>query len=356
MKKLLLLSMLFVNYVLIAQSIVVDGLTLPHQIAKHKNYLYVNNVWGFETTDTHIARVNITTGEKESMFNTGRALALAVKDNYLYIAGDKTNLLYRVDLNAETLILETIFDFDDAEPNRILSVNNDLYVSADNEDGKGYIFKFSLDDISNPIVRENDFPVGALTELNGYLYFGEYITKEIKRIGISAMHVGFDISSSETYINTFINITGLTSFENKLYFSSTSNSNIFMINTLSDNLESVVYKNTDANISSLSVINQKLYFSQQRTGKVSTFNLVETLSINNNIKNNLVTIYPNPSTNYIKVSGLTESVDYKLYNALGKEKLSGTISNNDTINVQDFAKGFYILRFSSGETKRIIKN
>ena len=41
MKKLLLLSMLFVNYVLIAQSIVVDGLTLPHQIAKHKNYLYV---------------------------------------------------------------------------------------------------------------------------------------------------------------------------------------------------------------------------------------------------------------------------------------------------------------------------
>jgi len=69
-----------------------------------------------------------------------------------------------------------------------------------------------------------------------------------------------------------------------------------------------------------------------------------------------INIFPNPSTDFIKVSGLIKTFNYKIYNSLGAEVISGTISNNDTIITQNLTNGLYFLKFEDGNTIKFVKN
>ncbi len=58
-------------------------------------------------------------------------------------------------------------------------------------------------------------------------------------------------------------------------------------------------------------------------------------------------IYPNPSSNFIQISGLTKKVDYKLFNISGKEISQGIISNNEKIDIKNLKNGFYFLQINN---------
>ncbi|NQY29445.1 MAG: T9SS type A sorting domain-containing protein [Flavobacteriaceae bacterium] len=81
-----------------------------------------------------------------------------------------------------------------------------------------------------------------------------------------------------------------------------------------------------------------------------------TLSINhfeaalNNIK-----IYPNPTTDFIIISGLNKKVAYTIYNILGEIILEGTVTNNDKISSQALVSGVYFLKLNTGNSVKFIK-
>ena len=79
-----------------------------------------------------------------------------------------------------------------------------------------------------------------------------------------------------------------------------------------------------------------------------------TLSIEDHSYQNL-NIYPNPSSNYIQISGLTKKVNYKLFNFLGKDINQGIISNNEKIDIQNLANGLYFLQINNEVTMKFIK-
>lgn len=90
--------------------------------------------------------------------------------------------------------------------------------------------------------------------------------------------------------------------------------------------------------------------------KESTLHLqVSALSIINTEKVS-AKIYPNPSHNYLKVSGLTEVTGYTIYNILGKQLASGITANNQNINIQNLSNGIYLLKLTNNEALRFIKN
>ncbi|WP_115812916.1 NHL domain-containing protein, partial [Winogradskyella pacifica] len=68
-----------------------------------------------------------------------------------------------------------------------------------------------------------------------------------------------------------------------------------------------------------------------------------------------VIIYPNPSNDFIQLSGLSKKEKYKIYNILGSEIASGSISNKDRVNVKNFTNGLYLLKFDNGNTIKFIK-
>lgn len=76
----------------------------------------------------------------------------------------------------------------------------------------------------------------------------------------------------------------------------------------------------------------------------------------NEIKNTEnIEITPSVSNNYIKVSGISDSQSYKIFNITGAEILSGTINPNQNISIENFTSGVYILKLESGKASKFIK-
>jgi len=80
-----------------------------------------------------------------------------------------------------------------------------------------------------------------------------------------------------------------------------------------------------------------------------------TLGTENYEVENSIKLYPNPSTDFIHISGLTKTENYKIYNTIGAEISRGTISENEKINIKNYAKGLYLLNFEGGNTLKFIK-
>ena len=80
------------------------------------------------------------------------------------------------------------------------------------------------------------------------------------------------------------------------------------------------------------------------------------LSVSDALANEL-SIYPNPASNVLYISGL-EKGNYTLLNITGKEVASGEISSNQTeISVAKFPAGLYLMKIASGSvitTKRVV--
>ena len=80
-----------------------------------------------------------------------------------------------------------------------------------------------------------------------------------------------------------------------------------------------------------------------------------TLSTNDFFTENSIKIFPNPSSDFIKISRLTKNEGYRIYNVLGAEIKNGIIPNNKQIDIRDFTNGLYFLKFENGNNLQFIK-
>jgi len=71
-----------------------------------------------------------------------------------------------------------------------------------------------------------------------------------------------------------------------------------------------------------------------------------------------INIYPNPATDNIYISNLTEATTLKIYDINGKLVLEANISDKEYINISILAKGMYQIKFEGkdwSETRKLIK-
>ncbi len=76
----------------------------------------------------------------------------------------------------------------------------------------------------------------------------------------------------------------------------------------------------------------------------------EEFSFKNSIK-----LFPNPSSNFIQVAGLSKTEKYVIFDAVGKKIKKGLVSENISINIEEFSKGIYFLKLGEVNTIRFIK-
>jgi hypothetical protein len=70
-----------------------------------------------------------------------------------------------------------------------------------------------------------------------------------------------------------------------------------------------------------------------------------------------ISIYPNPTSNTLFITGNETPIAVAIYNVLGKEVLS--LKNTNNINVQALPSGVYVIRISDGAgqaNRKFIKN
>ena len=73
------------------------------------------------------------------------------------------------------------------------------------------------------------------------------------------------------------------------------------------------------------------------------------------IKKTKISLFPNPTTNFIQVNGLTQIESYEICDIVGSKVKHGFTANNEKINVTDLKKGFYLIKFENGTTVRFCK-
>jgi hypothetical protein len=89
-----------------------------------------------------------------------------------------------------------------------------------------------------------------------------------------------------------------------------------------------------------------------RTTKLFTNNLALGVSY---FENNSLNIYPNPSSDYIRVSSLLERTEYKISDVFGKKIKQGYLEPNEEINIQNISSGVFILTFENKKAYTLIK-
>lgn len=78
------------------------------------------------------------------------------------------------------------------------------------------------------------------------------------------------------------------------------------------------------------------------------------LTVNEHSKNK-VNVYPNPAKSFIKITGLENSTHYEIYSADGKLMKKDITYPDSEINISNFVKGVYFLKFNQ-EVIKIIKD
>ncbi len=70
---------------------------------------------------------------------------------------------------------------------------------------------------------------------------------------------------------------------------------------------------------------------------------------------NKLSIFPNPSSDYLFISNLINEEHYTIRNVLGKQMLDGYVSDKDQIDIGNLIHGMYFLQFENGISIKFIK-
>lgn len=80
------------------------------------------------------------------------------------------------------------------------------------------------------------------------------------------------------------------------------------------------------------------------------------LSIGNfNTQENKITIFPNPSSNYLNIINASNQIEYEIYDLLGKKVSERLMQENNQIDIRNLENGVYFIKFLEGRTHKFIK-
>lgn len=173
------------------------------------------------------------------------------------------------------------------------------------------------------------------------------------------------IPNSVTLIRSqsFVNCSSLTSLtipnsvttiENQVFANCTGLTSVTVNWTAPLVINANVFQNVNTTIIPLNVPSgsEALY---EANAVWTTFNPINGFLSAEDFNNVKVSIYPNPTSNFITVSGLFNSESYVIYDMMGRALQNGDINDNNTINIENLSNGSYILKLTNGFSSSIIK-
>jgi Leucine-rich repeat (LRR) protein len=223
----------------------------------------------------------------------------------------------------------------------------------------------SLDVSNNPVLELMELTDNQLTSLdvsnNTYLvnfYFGENQLTDIDLSNNTSLN-GVDCRNNQlTSLDVSNNIAlyRLSCLDNQLTSLDVRNGNNTNFNpgnfnsTNNPNLTCIYVDDADYSNANWTNIDPNSTFVNNEAE-------CEALSIGDNALELDVTIYPNPTDNYLFIEGNKNPISISIYNLLGAEVITKSTTNK--INVSELPKGIYIIKISDGigqTDRKFIKN
>jgi hypothetical protein len=341
----LLTTILYFSYInLNAQTtdVVTVGLNHPIELLLNGNDLYIAQV-------NKISKIDITASNPTVIDVVGGGLftpiGLLLNGNDLYIAESGGGKISKIDITVSNPIATDVVT-GLSRPTSLALNGNDLYIS---ESSAGKISKIDIT-ASNPVATDvitglND-PRGIALSGND-LYIAQVLGNKISKIDVTVSNpTATDVVSINDVFSLHLN-------GNNLYASTASSVYIVDISMTTPVATPII--NSLFVPRGLALNGNDLYIAELQNDKIIKFNTA-TLGIDIlELENDNTNIYPNPSNDFIQISGFNNPKVYTIYNNLGYKINSGTISNNKKISIQNLANGLYFLKFENGYTLKFIK-
>lgn len=292
--------------------------THPTYISISDQVLYGGNLYIAVATQDTIYKLDTTaaTPTLEAGIGTGantHPTDLALDGDVLYIANRNANTITKVNLAAATPSIEDVLTTGLDTPNKLAIYNDELYISEQGNNQR--ISKISLTGTPNRQTVLSNINAASLAFYGADLYVADKDTYEIFKITVTDS----DPPSTKTDVVTGLITSGLFSMAFKgstLYFEGRED--------LATGYR--IYK-TDVGTLASGVV-------QAQPKPV---------------------LYPNPATNSMSLTNLTQPTTYRIHNILGVTIKEGTVSNNEQIAIGALGKGLYFLKLENGTALRFIK-
>ena len=178
-----------------------------------------------------------------------------------------------------------------------------------------------------------------------------YISESVSNSRISKIDITDPSPTATAVVSTGIP-NFITLYENEIYISDQTEKKITKFDITAakpTKIDVVTELNQPAGIA---IKDDILYISVYSLRKVVSTQL--TLSSNEGMFAENIRLFPNPSSAFVEVSGLSKTNHFKIYNTLGKEVSSGFISTNEKIDVGDLTPGLYILKLGSERAFKLV--
>lgn len=289
-----------------------------------------NKLYFTSSDDNKVYELNLSDNSYSSIYTfSEKPENLYIDNDILYIGCSQISKTYSIDLTQNTLT--AVFITSASGP--MQKIGNELYIGQ-YTDSK--IIKYNLvSSLTTDVI--SGFKPNYFAFLNNELYFTSNHTNKLYKFNIN------DTSNVTTILSNLSHPSGIT-FDNDYFFVGESEGDKISIYNLSDfsskgqyTLESNSFPNGLFNESN------NLYFIQTNLGRISLVNTT-TLSIQNNILANKLNLYPNPTTEYLKIEGLLKNdSEYQIFNLFGQLIQKGKIENK-IINLNNIQNGIYFLK------------
>ncbi|MFC2109973.1 T9SS type A sorting domain-containing protein [Bacteroidota bacterium] len=344
-----LLSVITIVYILLNSDFanaqitdVITNINQPTAIYKSGKDLYFGDfIGGLSKVDLSSSNPPITILTANGTYRT------AVDGTDLYVSRDSEGIISKLDISTNNhTSSDIIVNLD--EPGGLAINGNDLYFTEVN---LGQICKINISQ-PNPIktiVASGLLYPSGLTLKDNYLYIAE-AAGQVSKLDITVNN------PTRTFIVTNLtNATDIISIGNNLIVSDFGGSKVILIdlNTPTPTVNDLIVNINQP--TGLFFDGTELYISVFGDSKIVKF-FDSSLSLKEiNRNNQKIKIFPNPSSKFIQVSGLTKNEGYTIYNTLGTEIKSGSVSNNDQIEIRNLNNGLYLLKLKDGTTMKFLK-
>lgn len=311
-----------------------------------------------------IHKTDITNNEPtvtEIYISPNPIFSLALYENYLFFS-------YKNNLNGEYVIAK--IDITSNNPVAIDVINllnsstdlvfkeNELYFTNRNDpntDEDNSILKINVIEEDSEITTL----ISGLIAVRGLTFYGNDLFFIESQGSISKIDINDDTSTKINYSSGLGGVRDIEIHENLLYiihrFESWSSINLRKKDVSVPPLQSpseIVFTNLE--IFGRLRFNENLLYVSGRD-KILRIDFSTLSNYENYPKETDIKIYPNPTTDFIKISGLKYNEDFLIYDFKGAELFNGKISNNENINIRNLSKGLYFLKLANGNIIKFIK-
>jgi len=317
-------------------------------------FAFVGNDLYYTKFSGSIAKIDVTAATPITPIDVVTGLndpeGLLIVGNYIYFT-QSANKISKIDFTATTpTITDVVTGLN--EPNGLLLNGNDLYIA---EIGGGKISK--IDITATTPTTPVDVITGLITPLDLALNGNDLYIVEVNGNRISKIDITASTPSTTPVVTGLNKPLHIELNGNDLYISEADGDKISRIDiTATTPTTAITVTTAIESPECLALKNNELYFSSfPNSGPtiIGKYNLAP-LSVNDFMLES-IKIYPNPTTDYILISG-SSNEEFTIFNISGVKVIEGNISKNNKIEVRNLADGIYFLKMHNSIPMKFIKS